>query len=135
MYFLLKTGIFHCYVSLPEGIIFSRDEMFPASSPPDWRLSDVKKTNESFCCLLFEAREDAAFQKKNRKMKDVICFCSLIRAYWYFHRLPPHRVQQVFGRLGFVGVCNIRFALIQRCRIFNEYQFWGFIAGKRTPEL
>jgi len=40
--------------------------MFPAFSPPDWRLSDVKKTNESFCCLLFEAREDAAFQKKQK---------------------------------------------------------------------
>ena len=27
-------------------------------------------------------------------MKDVICFCSLIRAYWYFPRLPPHLVRR-----------------------------------------
>ena len=39
--------------------------------------------------------------------------------------------QQVFGRLGFVGVCNIRCVLIQRCRIFNEYQFLGIYCREK----
>ena len=28
MYFLLKMGIFHCYVSLPEGKLFSESVFF-----------------------------------------------------------------------------------------------------------
>ena len=42
MYFLLKMGIIHCYVSLPEGIYFTlkNDLCIQKKSTPGWDLAD-----------------------------------------------------------------------------------------------
>ena len=43
MYFLLKIGIFHCYVSLPEGNHLVLAESMSFGLPRFWRFSNVTK--------------------------------------------------------------------------------------------
>ena len=62
MYFLLKMGIFHCYVSLPEGNRINQLEKHP----------DFSHVGLGFVCFLYFFRQISP-DEKPRKKKQQFC--------------------------------------------------------------